>query len=98
MITVEYMGLSDSGKTVKEAKQKIACKVSRFIAAATCPRIIKHKGCILILTLQDVNSYCYTIVWPDSPEGYINSCSCASGTMKDGEIAGKKHIEQMIGQ
>ena len=81
-ITIEYFGVSGTGRTVTEAKRDAGVKLERM--AKSYPSVYAYRGASVFIV---ANSDCWSIrhTWPDSEGQVCSSSSC--GGSKDDAIA-----------
>lgn len=97
MITVDYLGVQGSGKTVKAAKADAARKVADFVASARSPLVRVMRGHVLIAWQTGVDACAYTYVSLGAEDGaHYYSCS-QGGDIEDAMRAVRNHVASNLG-
>jgi hypothetical protein len=97
MITVDYLGIQGSGKTIRDAKADAARKVAGFVEAAKSPLVYVESGHVMIAWQTGVNESAYTYVSPNTENGPRHYCSMQAGSAYDALRAARRHVAKNIG-
>ena len=96
MITLEYMGIEGTGRTLRDAKADAARKVRGLVAAVTHPEIHILGGYTIVAWMTGENECAYTFTHPGDADGKQYHCCMFGGTIKDAVESGKKHVAQLM--
>lgn len=96
MITVDYLGVKGTGKTVKAAKADAARIVAGFMASAKSPLVYVYKGNVVIAWQTDVESASYTVVHHDTKDGRHFGTSSIPGDIDEAMAKGRWHLAQIL--
>ncbi len=91
MITVEYLGVTGRGRTLKEAKADAARVVRGLVASAKAPLIWCGRGHTVIAWQLGEGEAWYTYTTPKE-EGMRTFCASATGDAADALRAGRRHL------
>ena len=87
-VTLEYYGVSGTGKNLTEAKRDAGAKIERALKNRS-PRLYRYRGAMLIVWTEPEGD-CYRIVWPDTRDGSVDH-GCTM-TRDNGDACGLKHL------
>ncbi len=65
-VTIEYFGMTGSGRTVTEAKRDAGAKIERALSGSWTPEIVEWRGCAILIH-REPQGWCRTVI--AGPEG-----------------------------
>jgi len=96
MITVDYLGVQGTGKTVKAAKEDAVRKVRDLVAAARAPLVYCYRGNTVIAWQTGDDRGMYTYTTPTTDEGMRHYCATAQGDRYDAMRRGRAHLARTL--